>query len=126
MPALARRPRHLVDDELLWLRLYGREHPFRLRIWRCDGEPALVLVDQVPGSLAPCLASERLANLIKAVYLAHTAKGMFYFEREESGRLLSVTFEILGHGERFRLIKPHHSRLEPEFLDEFLGDALKN
>jgi hypothetical protein len=126
MPTLTRRPRHLIDDDRLTLRVYGRTQTFRLRIWRTAGEPALVLVDQVPGAIAPHMVSEKLANLIKAVNLAHTAKGMFYFEREETGRLLSVTFEILGHGERFRLIKPQHSRLDPEFLDEFLGDALKN
>jgi hypothetical protein len=113
---------HLVDDEEIALKVKGHFEVFRLRIWRTDGEPALVLVSQVPGNVPPSAATERLANCVKRVWLAYGP--LFYFERNGKD-LQSVNFVTIGPaGYRPILSKPQHRTVAPNFIAELLGQVV--
>lgn len=121
MKTLAAPALHLIDDDTLELKIDRRVEPFRVRVWRAPGEIAVVVVSQVPGHLPPRAATERLANRVKAVYLAHATQGMYYFEADLDGGLCAVTFLGMGHGERCRLIRPDRLVVGRTFLDTLIG-----
>lgn len=97
----------LIDDELVEVLFRGDRFPYRLRIWRNKGGPAIVLTSQVPGGAPPACLRSRLANLAFRAFLGFPAEGMFYFEDERTQggrRLLQVKFHSVGHGLRRHLI----------------------
>lgn len=114
---------HLVDDEEVVLRVNGYYESFRVRIWRAKDEPALVLVSQVPGNVPPSKATERLANAVKAAWLAHDPRGMFWFELA-SDQINAVTFINFGRGDRSRLTKPKYQKVGRNFIDEIVGQVV--
>jgi hypothetical protein len=118
-------PLFLVEDETLCVTVRGHDEAFRLRVWRTQGEPAVVLVSQVPGFLPPSKATEKIANAVKEAWLRHDPRGMFYFERNGAD-LQSVNFVPFGHGLRSRLTKPKHRTLPPNFLDEIVGHVVES
>jgi hypothetical protein len=117
-------PVWLVEDETLILPVKGHDEAFRLRIWRTQGEPAIVLVSQLPGFVRPCKATERLANAVKSSYLNHDPRGMFYFEKNKDD-LQSVNFVSVGHGLRAWITRPKHRTVPPNFLDEIVGQVVE-
>jgi hypothetical protein len=100
---------YLVDDEVIEIRFEKHLFRYRLRIWRNKIRPAIVLASQLPGGVPPSWSRSTLANLAYQVYLAFPEKGMLYFESEsepEGPRLLQITFNLLGHDVRRRLVEP--------------------
>lgn len=103
----------LVDDEVICLKVGSEHEEFRLRIWKGQGVPAVALVSQIPGNVPPSKATEKLANCVKRVWLAHGP--MFYFER--NGKLLqSLSFVSVGLAERTTLTRPKHRTIRPDFI----------
>jgi hypothetical protein len=112
---------HLVDDEILRIKVDRRDEPFRVRVWRAPNQIAVAVVSQLPGHLPPRAVTERLANRVKSVYLAHARLGMYYFEADLDGTLWSVSFVGLGHGERCRLIRPDRRPVNRSLFDGLVG-----
>jgi hypothetical protein len=101
---------YLIHDEVELIRdRNGRLHPFRIRVWRRQRGPAIVLVSEMPDGPSPASMTETLANDVFSGVLGFASGGMRYFE--DSGRdgarlLHEVAFETFGHGQRSRLWRP--------------------
>jgi hypothetical protein len=101
---------YLIHDEIEHIPDRNeRLHPFRIRVWRRQRGPAVVLVSETPDGPPPDSMSERLANMVFSDVLRFASGGMRYFEDSEldGERVIhEVVFETFGHGDRSRLWRP--------------------
>jgi hypothetical protein len=101
---------YLIHDEVEHISdRNGRLHPFRIRVWRRQRGPAIVLISETPDGPPPASMAEMLANEVVAGVLGFAPGGMRYFEDSgpDGERLLhEVAFETFGHGQRLRLWRP--------------------
>jgi hypothetical protein len=78
-------PMYLTDDEIITAKAQGDLHPFRVRVWRAEGQPAVVLASQATYSATPASwATCRIANLVHRTFLGYNVHGMIYFESERA------------------------------------------
>ena len=101
---------YLIHDEVEQVPDRKRRlHPFRIRVWRRQRGPAIVLVSETPDGPPPASMAETLANAVFSGVLGFAPGGMRYFEdsRRDGERVIhEVVFETFGHGQRSRLWRP--------------------
>jgi hypothetical protein len=119
--------RYLTDDETVELKIQGERSMFRMRIWRGESGPAIVLVSQVTGGASPIWASSQLANLAYRVYLGFRPDRMLNFEDEHvrgERRLFLVGLTPHGHGLRQYLTRAVRRPFRWSNLEDLVGETV--
>lgn len=125
------RRMHLVDDEIVTVKVQSSMvRPFRIRIWRREDGPAVVLSSMIkPGGTPPIWASSNLANYAYRNMLRYPSMMPSFFEAEwddkfERWSVRRVTFDFFGQGQRQHLWRPMWKRLAPEVIEQMIGGKL--
>jgi hypothetical protein len=120
--------RYLTDDEIVELCLRGEPCRFRLRVWRNESGPAIVLASQVNGGPSPSLASSPLANLAYQAYLGFSSRRMINFEDQLTDgeqKLFLLEFVSFGHDFRRCLTQPSRRPFHWIDLEAMVGGAIR-
>jgi hypothetical protein len=113
----------LVDDEVEEFIVAGRSHRVRIRIWRAQDVPPIVLASRVPGGGPPRLVTTRVADLAFGPMLGFPAEGMVFCE-SDGERLEVVTFGALEGTMRLRHVDPRRRPMPIARFREFIGSDL--
>ncbi len=121
--------RYLTHDEIVEIPLRGQRCDFRLRIWRGQEYPVIVLASQLAGGASPSWGSARLANLAYQVYLGFPTECVLNFEDEiihDRRRLFYVRFTPFGHDLRRQLARQVRQAFSWADLEAMVGGAIEN
>ena len=114
------KPMILVDDETVEVTADSMIVRARVRVWRAKDEPAVVLVEYIPGELSPNLAAAKFARRIWATLLHYTPFGMLYFETEED-MVWQVSFDVIGLATRAAFVRPSYEFFPLGRFDTMVG-----